>query len=39
MSIDISDLGSLALGSRTFSICSNPSLDKEFQTVGFEMRA
>jgi hypothetical protein len=26
------------LGSRTFGICSNPFLDKEFQTVRFEMR-
>lgn len=26
------------LGSRTYGICSNPFLDKEFQTVRFEMK-
>jgi hypothetical protein len=26
------------LGSKTFGICSNPFLDKEFQTVGFELQ-
>lgn len=25
------------LGSKTFGICSNPFLDREFQTVGFEL--
>lgn len=26
------------LGSKTFGICSNPFLDREFQTVGFELQ-
>lgn len=26
------------LGSKTFGICSNPFLDKEFQTVGYEIK-
>jgi hypothetical protein len=28
---------SASLGSPTFGICSNPFLDREFQTVGFEV--
>ena len=24
-------------GSKTFGICSNPFLDEEFQTIGFEL--
>ena len=26
------------LGSKTFGVCSNPFLDKEFQTVGYEIK-